>query len=189
MPGPAIKNHRPWHQKSPALHQKSPALVDLRLNFTKLSTQKAPAGRLKAQLNNSLRSAHARRPICTLRIYTFLIRSLRALPAPCECSHPGWDPKLGTQDPRKGRASGPKGPLPWPLLGVPAPPGARPGLLGITRHGASVQGKYKYEACKWVGGHARSVESFIAKFRMQMFKYINRYILAWACPLNGQINP
>ena len=42
--------------------------------------------------NDSLRSAHAHRPICTLRISTFLALSLRAPPAPCECSFPGWDP-------------------------------------------------------------------------------------------------
>ena len=81
---------------------------------------------------NSLRSAHARRPICTLRIYTFLVLSLLAQQAPCECSHPGWggprDPKEGPQGPRDGaradarcargradaraaRALGPFGPL------------------------------------------------------------------------------
>ena len=57
-----------------------------------------------------LRSAHARRPICTLRIYTFLVLSLLAQQAPCECSHPGWggprDPKEGPQGGRGRRAGG-----------------------------------------------------------------------------------
>ena len=52
---------------------------------------------------DSLRSAHARRPICTLRIYTFLVLSLLAQQAPCECSHPGWGDQ-GTQ------RRGPRGP-------------------------------------------------------------------------------
>ena len=59
---------------------------------------------------DSLRSAHARRPICTLRIYTFLVLSLLAQQAPCECSHPGWggprDPKEGPQGGRGRRAGG-----------------------------------------------------------------------------------
>ena len=63
-----------------------------------------------AQKTIHLRSAHTRRPVCTLRIYTFLVFSLLAQQAPCECSHPGWggprDPKEGPQGGRGRRAGG-----------------------------------------------------------------------------------
>ena len=50
-----------------------------------------------------LRSAHTRRPVCTLRVYTFLVFSLLAQQAPCECSHPGWG---GAQGPKGGDPGG-----------------------------------------------------------------------------------
>ena len=84
---------------------------------------------------DSLRSAHARRPICTLRIYTFLVLLLLALPAPCECSHPGRDPTPQNPTPRdppgtpQGRGGGGEGPFgpPW------APSGPRGDRLYATK--------------------------------------------------------
>ena len=67
------------------------------------------------------RSAHARRPVCTLRVYTLLSILAPCLQAPCECSHPGTQGLgPGTQErargpPRDpGGPGGPSGPLaPW----------------------------------------------------------------------------
>ena len=48
-----------------------------------------------------------------------------------------------------------------PLLWVPGPPPTQ-GVsirMALAGQGARVQGTYKYGACKWVGGHARSVKN------------------------------
>ena len=70
-------------------------------------------------------------PICTLRIYTFLVFSLLAQQAPCECSHPGWGGPRGRRALRARtggralRARGPFGPL--------GPFGAQGGRLYATK--------------------------------------------------------
>ena len=105
-------------------------------------------------LIDSLRSAHARRPVCTLRIYTFRSILAPCLQAPCECSHPGWDPGLGPRTPRKGPGSqGPRGTqggqgalrAPWARapsapLGPMGPVGVIPKLfrMGVILREASV---------------------------------------------------
>ena len=84
-------------------------------------SQPGPKGRLF--YSSTLRAPAD--PICTLRISTFLALSLRAPPAPCECSHPGWGPtpqnptpRDPPRDPQGGK--GPFGPL-GPLRGPGGP--------------------------------------------------------------------
>ena len=74
---------------------------------------------------------------------------------------------------------GPKGPsaraarvrpraAPWapgaPPLGPLVPPTQGVSIrMALAGQGARIQGTYKYGACKWVGGYARSVEEWIPK--------------------------
>ena len=78
--------------------------------------------------DNSLRSAHARRPVCTLRIYTLLGILAPCLQTPCECSHPGTQGLgPGTQEKGPGPSQGPRGPF--------GPPGGGGAFGALGAHG------------------------------------------------------
>ena len=72
-----------------------------------------------------LYAPRARRPIYTLRISTLLALSLRAPPAPCECSHPGWDPT-----PRRNTNT-----QPWvTILSAQKAPAGRPSVIPKAKY-------------------------------------------------------
>ena len=122
---------------------------------------------------DSLRSAHARRPVCTLRIYTLLGILAPCLQAPCECSHPGTQglgPRTqekgpGPRDP--GGPGGPSGPLGKGAFGALGAHGARWGYSEAIPNGC-------YSAGSFCGGAFSKVS-----FRMKSYLEVRRKQPIW----------